>query len=98
VQVQRGDRLSPSSRTVLLDAMRRSPTGTRRIRAGVPASAQVADKTGTIGRTTNDVGLLTLPDGSALALAVFVKDSRRRNEDVEPAIAAAARAVYAHFD
>lgn len=96
-QVQRGEGISPASREVLLDAMRRSPTGTRRIRAGVPQGTEVADKTGTIGRTTNDVGIVTLPDGTHVALAVFVRNSRKGNPDVEPAIAAAARAVYGHF-
>lgn len=97
VQVQRGEWISPTSRGFLLDAMRRSPTGTRRIRAGVPRDTEVADKTGTIGRTTNDVALVTLPDGTHVALAVFVRNSTKTNEQVEPAIAAAARAVYAHF-
>jgi beta-lactamase class A len=97
VQVQRGEWISPTSRGFLLDAMRRSPTGTRRIRAGVPAGTEVADKTGTIGRTTNDVALVTLPDGTHVALAVFVRNSTKPNAQVEPAIAAAARAVYEHF-
>jgi beta-lactamase class A len=97
VQLQRGERISPASRGFLLDAMRRSPTGSRRIRAGVPRDTEVADKTGTIGRVTNDVGLVRLPDGTHLALAVFVRNSTKSNEQVEPAIAAAARAVYAHF-
>ncbi|HEX5870343.1 MAG TPA: class A beta-lactamase [Longimicrobium sp.] len=96
-QLQRGEGISPASRGFLLDAMRRSPTGTRRIRAGVPRGVEVADKTGTIGRTTNDVALVTLPDGKHLALAVFVRNSARTNEQVEPSIAAAARAVYEHF-
>lgn len=97
VQVQRGEWISPASRGFLLDAMRRSPTGTRRIRAGVPAGTEVADKTGTVGRTTNDVALVTLPDGTHVALAVFVRNSAKTSEQVEPAIAAAARAVYEHF-
>lgn len=97
IQLQRGDGISPRSREFVLDAMRGSPTGTRRIRAGVPAGTEVAEKTGTIGRVTNDVGLVTLPDGTHLALAVFVRNSTRSNADVEPAIAAAARAAYAHF-
>lgn len=96
-QVQRGEWISPTSRGFLLDAMRRSPTGTRRIRAGVPAGTEVADKTGTIGRTTNDVALVTLPDGKHVALAIFVRNSTKTNAQVEPAIAAAARAVYEHF-
>jgi beta-lactamase class A len=57
----------------------------------------VADKTGTIGRTTNDVGIITLRDGSHVALAVMVKMSTRTNADEERTIARAARAVYAHF-
>ena len=97
VQLQRGEGISPASRALLLDAMRRSPTGTKRIRAGVPRGTDVADKTGTIGRTTNDVGIFTLPDGSHVAIAVFVRGSTLPNERVEPAIAAAARAVYLHF-
>jgi beta-lactamase class A len=96
-QVQRGEWISPTSRGFLLDAMRRSPTGTRRIRAGVPQGTEVADKTGTLGRTTNDVGLVTLPDGTHVALAIFVRNSAKSNAQVEPAIAAAARAVYEHF-
>jgi len=97
VQVQRGQGMTPASRELLLNAMRRSSTGARRIRAGVPPGTEVADKTGTIGRTTNDVGLVTLPDGRHLALAVFVRNSTKSNQEVEPAIAAATRAVFAHF-
>ena len=97
VQLQRGEGITPASREFLLDAMRRSPTGTRRIRAGVPRGTEVADKTGTIGRTTNDVGLVTLPDGRHLALAVLVRNSTKSNPQVEPAIAAATRAVWEHF-
>lgn len=97
VQLQRGDGITPESRGFLLDAMRRSPTGTLRIRAGVPRGTEVADKTGTIGRTTNDVALVTLPDGKHVALAIMVRNSSKTNEQVEPSIAAAARAVYDHF-
>lgn len=97
VQLQRGDGIAPRSREFVLDAMRRSPTGQARIRAGVPPGTQVADKTGTLGRTTNDVGLVTLPDGTHLALAILVRNSAKGNAQVEPAIAAAARAAYAHF-
>jgi beta-lactamase class A len=97
IQLQRGDGIKPESRALLLDLMRRSPTGTQRIRAGVPQGVEVADKTGTIGRTTNDVALVTLPDGTHVAMAVLVRNSPKTNEQVEPSIAAAARAVYQHF-
>jgi beta-lactamase class A len=96
-QVQGGAGISPESRRFLLDAMERSPTGRGRIRALLPPGTTVADKTGTIGRTTNDVGLITLPDGSHVVLAVMVKMSTRSNEEEERTIARVARAVYAHF-
>ncbi|HEV3049542.1 MAG TPA: class A beta-lactamase [Longimicrobium sp.] len=97
IQLQRGDGLSPESREFILDAMRRTQTGVRRIRAGVPPGTEVADKTGTLGGSTNDVGLVTLPDGTHLALAVFVRNTTKSSEAVEPALAAAARAAYGHF-
>jgi beta-lactamase class A len=97
VQVQRREGLSATSQRFLLEGMERSLTGRGRIRALLPAGTTVADKTGTIGRTTNDVGIITLPDGSHVALAVMVKMSTRTNADEERTIARVARAVYAHF-
>jgi beta-lactamase class A len=96
-QVARGEGLSPASHRFLLDAMQASPTGLRRIRGALPEGTVVADKTGTIGSSTNDVGLITLPDGSQVAVAVFVKGSPRRTQEVEPSLARAARLVYDHF-
>jgi beta-lactamase class A len=95
--VAEGEGLSPASHRLLLDAMRASRTGRRRIRAALPEGTVVADRTGTIGTSTNDVGLMTLPDGSQVAIAVFVKKSTKPTEEVEPAIARAARVVYDHF-
>jgi beta-lactamase class A len=97
VQVQKGEGLSAESRRLVLDAMERSPRGRNRIRAGVPEGTTVGDRTGTIGRSTNDIGLITLPDGSHVALAVMVKMSTRTTEDEERTIARVARAVYDHF-
>jgi beta-lactamase class A len=96
-QVARGTGMTPASQRLLLDAMRASRTGLRRIRGALPAGTVVADKTGTIGSTTNDVGLMTLPDGSQVAIAVLVKKSRLATADAEPSLARAARAVYDHF-
>jgi beta-lactamase class A len=96
-QVAEGRGLSAASRRFLLDAMQASVTGLRRIRGSLPESTTVADKTGTIGSSANDVGLMTLPDGSQVAIAVLVKGSTRPTEAVEPAIARAARVVYDHF-
>jgi beta-lactamase class A len=60
----------------------------------------VMHKTGTSGvkhgvaSATNDIGLITLPDGRRLALAVFVTDSRADEATREAVMARIAKAVY----
>lgn len=90
--------LSEASTVQLLDIMRRCETGAGRIKGMLPTGTEVMHKTGTIGGTTNDVGIITLPGGAGhVALAIFVKGSRRPSADVEPVIAEIARAVYDYF-
>jgi beta-lactamase class A len=43
---------------------------------------------------TNDVGIITLPDGRRLALAVFVSDAHADQSACEHTIAAIAKAIY----
>ena len=87
--------------TQLLSAwMKDSPTGPHRIKAGLPAGTVVMHKTGTSGvrdgvaAATNDMGLIALPDGRRLALAVFVTDSRADEATREAVIARIAKAAY----
>lgn len=70
--IDRGNALSPQSRAVLLDTMTRTSTGKNRMRAGLPEGTIFAHKTGTLQGVTDDVGIIRLPDGRHLALAVFV--------------------------
>jgi beta-lactamase class A len=80
--------------------MQESQTGRNRIRNLLPEGTTVADKTGTSwtrnGRTaaTNDIGLITLPDGRHLALAIFVADSTAPDAIREKVIARIARAAW----
>ncbi|HSB37084.1 MAG TPA: class A beta-lactamase [Thermoanaerobaculia bacterium] len=92
----RGELLSKAGTERLLDAMRWCWTGDRRLRAGVPAGTEVFDKTGTVGRCTNDVGIVTLPDRTHLAVAVFVRGGRD-NAAREAVIARVARAAWDAF-
>lgn len=85
--------LTSQSRTFLFDLMRRCQTGTRRIRALLPAGTQVEDKTGTLDGVTNDVGVITMPDGRRVAVVVFARGGRDR----QPVIAQVARAIYDRF-
>lgn len=88
--IDSGQALSPRSRTLLLDIMRRCATGRNRIRGLMPPEAMVEHKTGTLTGYTGDVGFLTYPDGRRLAVVFFA-----RGGDNRPAvISTAARAIY----
>ena len=88
-----GDALTPSSRLLLLDMMRRCATGSNRIRGILPPGARVEHKTGTLNGYTGDVGYLTRPDGRRIAVVFFARGGSNR-----PAvISTAARAIYDAF-
>lgn len=98
-----GRGLSAQSSSLLLKFMTDSPTGPRRLKGLLPKDAVVAHKTGTSGTkdgltaATNDIGIVTLPNGRHLAIAVFVSDSRADEEKREETIAKIARAAWDHW-
>lgn len=92
-KIDSGAVLAPGSRAFLIDLMRRCQTGTRRIRAMLPAGTLVEDKTGTLDGVTNDVGFINMPDGRRVAIAVFARGGRDRQE----VIAQISRTVYDRF-
>lgn len=75
-----GDLLSRASTSLLLRLMS-TTSGPAPLRAGLPARAalahQVGDSATDLGLTpvTNDVGMVTLPDGRRLAIAAFLAGS-----------------------
>ncbi|WP_435418886.1 serine hydrolase [Parerythrobacter aurantius] len=91
-----GKFLKRESRDVLLGAMSRTVTGTRRIPAMIPDEAQVLHKTGSLSNTSSDVGIIKLPDGRAFAVAIYVTGQGGKGER-EAKIAAIARALYDGF-
>jgi len=101
--VQVLSKLSPKHDALLLKWMMESTPGPKRIKGLLPAGTIVAHKTGTSGtdfgitRATNDVGLVTLPDGRHLAIAVFVSDSPADTAVREEVIAKIARAAWDRF-
>lgn len=82
IELQQGKLLNESNTALLLGWMRGTDTGHDRIRAKLPAGTVVADKTGSSGSydrltpATNDIGLVTFPDGRHMAIAIFVTDSK----------------------
>ena len=92
--------VSPAMNAFLLKTMADSQTGLEQLRAGLPPGTTLAHKTGHSGThggvtaATNDIGLVTLPDGRQLAIAVFVTDSRADETTRQRVIARIAGAVY----
>lgn len=97
-RIYRKDLLKPDTAELLLDVMRRCQTGQARLKGLLPEGTEVAHKTGTIGGTTNDVGIITLPAGAGhVAVAAFVKSSEKDTPARERGIAEIARAVHDFF-
>jgi beta-lactamase class A len=94
-----GTLLSPASTTRLLEIMTQTVTFPDRLKAGVPAGWTLAHKTGTSGTwrgvtaATNDVGVLTAPDGRRISVAVFIADSKAPSEKRAALMANVARAI-----
>jgi len=93
-----GKALGSKNTELIIDIMKRCETGENRIKGLLPPNTVVAHKTGTIGGTTNDVGVITLPDNAGrVVLAVFVKESESELPERERAIAQISRAIYDYF-
>jgi len=100
VLLQKGRGVVPSSRDLLLGWMRTTRTFPTRLRGQLPPGTEVAHKTGSSGSeggvaaATNDIGLVTLPDGRHLAIAVFLRDCRADDAARDAVIARVARAAW----
>ncbi len=73
---------------------------TKRLEGDLPTGTRVAHKSGTsdvddgVAHATNDIGLIPLPDGRRIAIAVFVTDSTADKATREQVIARIAIAAY----
>ncbi|MEO6213318.1 MAG: class A beta-lactamase [Vicinamibacterales bacterium] len=98
--VHQGRGLSPASRALLLRWMTQVTRGEGRIKGKLPPGTVAARRTGSSGThagltaATNDTGIVTLPDGRHMAIAVFVSDSRADNAARERVIAEISRAAW----
>lgn len=92
--------LSSAANDFLVQTLTASVTTPNRLRAGLPPGTVLAHKSGTSGEhngmaaATNDIGLITLPDGRHLAVAVFVTDARADEATRDRVIARIGRAVF----
>ena len=101
--VQLLTKLNPKQDDLLLRWMVESTPGPKRIKGLLPPGTIVAHKTGTSGTkdgvtfATNDIGLVVLPNGKHMAIAVFVSDSHADEATREAVIAKIAKAGWDRF-
>ena len=89
-----GRALSAASTKALVEIMGRCRTGDGRLKGRLPPGTLVAHKTGTVGGSINDVGVMTLPAGRGqVVVTVFIKKSAVPFEQREAVIAEIARSV-----
>lgn len=99
-ELQTGNSLEKERSKLLLDFMNESRPGENRLRGQLPKTAYVAHKTGTSGTrngmtaATNDIGIIILPNGKYMLIAVFVGDSKAGMRTAENAIAKVAKAAW----
>ncbi|GAB3018806.1 class A beta-lactamase [Spirosoma pulveris] len=90
--------LKPASQALMLDIMKRCETGLARLKGALPPNTEVLHKTGTIGLTASDVGIISLPDNAGhVAISVFVKASKKDGTVRERTIAEVTRTIYDYF-
>lgn len=95
-----GRGLSDAGREHLLRLLTETWTGPNRIKGRLPEGTPVAHKTGSsrtidgVTAATNDIGIVTLPDGQRIAVAVFVSESPAETAVRERVIADVARVAY----
>jgi beta-lactamase class A len=87
-----GDTLPAPLRAQLQDWLRGNTTGAKRIRAGVPDTWQVGDKTGSGAHgTSNDIAVLWRPERAPVVLTVYFTQPEPDAQWNDGVIAAAAR-------
>ncbi len=96
--------LSAKSKDYLWNVMVSTVTGADRIKGKLPAGTIVAHKTGSSGANkngisaaTNDVGIVTLPNGRCYAIAVLISNSSADDNVRNNVIADISKAVWDYF-
>jgi len=89
-----GNVLSESSRHRLEDWLQHNETGSQMIRAGVPKTWIVGDKTGRCGNgPTNDVAIIRPPGHAPIVVAIYSIGSTASADDRAAALAETARVI-----
>ncbi|EDM37279.1 beta-lactamase [Pedobacter sp. BAL39] len=96
--------LSKQSFNFLWETMLSTTTGKKQLRGQLPLNTPVAHKTGNSGTNDkgitaalNDIGIITLPDGTHILISVFVSNSKENSETNESIISDIAKTAWDYF-
>ena len=100
-QFYSGKILAKTTSDFLYKAMTETTTGPKRLRGLLPESTVIAHKTGSsptnaegLTPATNDVGIITLPNGKHLIISVFVCNAKEDEATREGIIAKIGKAAF----
>lgn len=93
-----GEIVDRASSDEIIEILKECQTGTARIPGLLPSDTVVAHKSGTIGGSVNDTGIVFLPyNAGHLAVTVLMKDAKAATADRERVIADITRYAYDYF-
>lgn len=99
-----GKILKKKSTNYLYQLMVECSRGITWMKAGLPVGTELAHRTGISGTNDenlrvamNDIGIIKLPNGKHLALAIYLKNITETRENTEKLIADITRTVWNHF-
>jgi beta-lactamase class A len=94
----RGEIVDRAASDEIIEILKECQTGTARIPGLLPPGTVVAHKSGTIGGSVNDLGIVVLPQSAGhMAVTVLMRDARATTADRERVIAEVTRYAYDYF-
>jgi beta-lactamase class A len=96
--------LSASGHDFMWKTLAEATTGSQKLKGLLPKGTVVAHKSGLSGTdekgltaATNDIGIVTLPNGKHYAIAVFFANTKMADKDSDRVIAEVSKAVWDYF-
>jgi beta-lactamase class A len=100
-----GKILSQKSKKELWKMLTETPTAPNRIRGKLPKNTVVGHKSGWSGgddkgytNAINDTGIIILPNGTAIAITIFIKDTYEKSAQSDELAAKISLRLYDHFN
>jgi beta-lactamase class A len=96
-KIFRGQIVDRAASDQIIEFMNHSMIGQTRIPAALPEGTRVVHKTGSISGSSNDTGIVFLPDGNHLLITIMMRDAKASTADRERVIADISKYSYDYF-